>query len=210
MHRHAGRFAQCGYSVRDADVKPAHLGEMINTGHPCDALLTLWSENTFNDEPFFTELSELGVHQGYGVMESTPLPIKYQVGRVEGWCQIAFIRKPNALSRQNWLAAWLGDHTQIAIDTQANFGYRQNVVTSTLPYQSTEQLSKPPKWPTMDAIVEENFPNIAMTSREAFFAAENNPDKFNAHQQIMMRSCAKFIDFDAFDCVPMSQYIVKI
>lgn len=203
----ASQFIRCSYALRDEDVAPAHLLEMINTGHPCDALLSIWSENTFDHAAFFTQISSLGDYQAYGVLESAPLVNEQLVGRVPGMCQVAFIRKPQEQTRSDWLSAWLGDHTKVAIDTQSTFGYRQNIVATVMPYKSAQYH---PSWPLMDAIVEENFPALAMTSREAFFAAEGDAEKFEKHQQIMMQSCGRFIDFSAFDCVPMSQYLVKV
>ncbi|NND83307.1 MAG: hypothetical protein HKN50_12840 [Gammaproteobacteria bacterium] len=202
---YADQLTACGYAVDDKDVAPAHLLKMRFTEHPADAVLSLWSDNPYQLQAILNAASELGDCQAYSVVEYTAIACALNPGRIEGMCQMAFIRKPAPQPRPEWLAAWLGDHTQIAIDTQANFGYRQNVVAVALPLKQSKQ----PPWPLMDAIVEENFPAIAMTSREAFFDAIDDPEKFEQHQQAMMQSCARFIDFEAFDCVPMSQYIVK-
>ena len=201
----AERFTACGYAVIDEHVAPAHLLQLIYANHPHDAVISLWTENAYQLDDLFTEVAALGEYQAYSVLESTAISHHFKVGRVAGMCQIAFITKPAAQSRQAWLEAWLGDHTRIAIDTQSNFAYRQNVISVPLPLK----VAQAPQWPLMDAIVEENFPAIAMTSREAFFDAEGDPEKFERHQQIMMQSCMLFIDFEAFDCVPMSQYIIK-
>ena len=199
----ANQFTACGYAFKDQDVEPASLLEMIFTTHPHDAVLSVWSENAYQHDDFYAAVIQLGRYQAYGVWESSAIPFQFEQGRVEGMCQMAFIKKPQSQARQDWLKAWLADHTRVAIDTQGNFAYRQNLVAVPLP------LSAKPSWPLMDAIVEENFPVIAMTSREAFFDAEGDPEKFERHQQIMMKSCFKFIDFENFDCVPMSQYVIK-
>lgn len=204
MQRHEHLFSACGYACVDEDVAPAHLLEMRNTAHPADALLSSWSENFYHLDGYFADLAELGGMQAYSVAESAAISLQSQPGRVAGMCQVALIKKPQALQRADWIRLWLGEHTQIAIDTQSTFGYRQNIVTVPLPLSRTEDS----KWPLMDAIVEENFPAMAMTSREAFFNCEGDPEKFERHQQIMLQSCFRFIDFDAFDCVPMSQYIL--
>ena len=205
IQAHASSFAACGYALVDEDVAPAHLLEMRNTIHPNDAVLSSWSENFYALDDYLADLQDLGAVQVYSVTESTAIPCAMQPGRVEGMCQVAFLKKPAAQPLSDWLKAWLGDHTRVAIDTQSNFAYRQNLVSVPLPLAQNDQLD----WPLMDAIVEENFPAIAMTSREAFFAAEDDPDKFEEHQQIMMQSCFKFIDFENFDCIPMSQIIIK-
>lgn len=202
----SARSSACYYTIKDDDVKPAHLLELKYTDHPNDAVINFWSEHAYELDHIYQLAQNMAKIQAYGVMESSAIPYEMPIGRVTGMCQVAFIKKPAAQSRQDWLDAWLGDHTRVAIDTQSNFGYRQNVVAVPLPLKASRER----EWPLMDAIVEENFPAIAMTSREAFFDAEDNPEKFEEHQQIMMQSCFKFIDFEVFDCVPMSQYVMSV
>ena len=203
---HSEQFSQMDLCVRDQAVAPADLLRMQNTGHPSDAVLNVWCEHAHNLDAFLQQLSNLGKTQSYVVSESNVMPLERKVGRVAGMCQIAFIRKPAELSRADWQHYWLGEHTQLAIDTQSTFAYRQNVIANTLPYSKPQQDS----WQTMHAIVEENFPAPAMTSREYFFAAQGDPALFEQRQQDMLQSCMRFIDFTAFDCVPMSQYVIKV
>ncbi len=73
-----------------------------------------------------------------------------------------FLQRPRRLSEQQWLEVWQGSHTRVAIDTQSTFGYRQNVITRPMTYAA----------PPFDAIVEENFPQEAMTSQHAFYGVE--------------------------------------
>lgn len=204
----ADQFEACGYAVKDADVAPAHLLELKYTSHPNDAILSIWVEHAHSLDSFFNAVRELGEFQAYGVMESSAIPFEMEHGRVTGMCQVAFIKKPSTQARTEWLDAWLGDHTRVATETQSNFGYRQNVIAVPMPLKQRSSKDSS-SWPLMDAIVEENFPTIAMTSREAFFDAEGDAERFEAHQQSMMQSCSKFIDFEVFDCVPMSQYVIK-
>jgi hypothetical protein len=86
----------------------------------------------------------------------------------------------------------------VAIDTQSTFGYRQNYVVRAL----TEAA------PEVHAIVEENFPDEAMTSDHAFYAAPDDAT-LARHQQAMMDSCARFIDFERIDVIPMSEYLSR-
>ncbi len=195
---------KCSYAIRDQDIEPAKLLEMRNTEHPNDAIISVWSENTYDHPEIAQLVSELGDFQLYGVMESSAIPFKFELGRAAGMCQVAFIRKPESQTRPSWLAAWLGDHTRVAIETQSNYAYRQNVVATALPYGASNG-----EWPLMDAIVEENFPARAMIDREYFFDAADDNEKFEHNQQLMMQSCGRFIDFGCFDCVPMSMIVVK-
>jgi len=48
--------------------------------------------------------------------------------------QVVLLRKPPRLSHEQWLEIWLGSHTQVAIDTQSTFGYRQNVIVRPLTF----------------------------------------------------------------------------
>jgi hypothetical protein len=94
---------------------------------------------------------------------------------------------------------WQGSHTQVAIDTQATFGYRQNLVVRGIGEDT----------PAFDAIVEENFPPEAMTSDHAFYDTGGDEALLAERMTAMMESCARFIDFESIDVVPMSEYVVK-
>ncbi len=106
------------------------------------------------------------------------------------------VARMDELSRDEWLALWQRDHTQVAIDTQATFGYRQNLVVRPLSAGA----------PAIDAVVEENFPPEAMTSQAAFYDAGDDPELLQRRRAAMLESCRRFIDFDRLDCLPMSEY----
>ena len=95
------------------------------------------------------------------------------------------------------LAHWLTHHTRIAIDTQANFEYVQNMVVRPLTDAA----------PAYDAFVEECFPDAAMTLPAAFFDAVGDEARFEANLAAMMQSCAAFIDFTRIDIIPTSQFV---
>jgi len=103
---------------------------------------------------------------------------------------------PQTQSHADWLGHWMNHHTQIAIETQANFYYCQNIVTRPLT----------PDAPPWAGIVEECFPDAAMADRAVFFDAKGDPDKEKRHFKAMMASCARFIDFQTLTVVPMSEY----
>lgn len=193
---HASRFA-----IADNDVAAAGSLRISMSDHPQDAVVSLWCDNSDALQKLNAALQVLcAAVQCYQVQQTEPLKHRPEKGRTEGMCQIAFIKKPAALTQQDFLDIWLNSHTQIAIDTQSTFGYRQNTVL---------HATATGDWPLYDAIVEENFPSRAMTDRMAFFAAGNNAALFKHNQQRMIQSCSRFIDFSCFDCIPMSEYIVK-
>lgn len=113
-----------------------------------------------------------------------------------GWSQASFISFRKDMTHAAAVAHWHGHHTRVAIDTQSNFEYVQNLIVRPL----TEGA------PPYDAFVEECFPAEAMTVPEAFFDAVGQPDKFAANVTAMTESCAGFIDFTRIDIIPTSQF----
>ena len=140
----------------------------------------------------------------YLVTESEPLVNRDQRpgedGRIPGMCHVVFLQRPPRLSESEWLSIWQGSHTQVAIDTQSTFGYRQNVIVRGLSYAA----------PPLDAMIEENFPAAAMASNHAFYnVAEGDDEGLAKNAQAMMDSVSRFIDFDRIDVIPMSEYLLK-
>lgn len=137
---------------------------------------------------------------GYTVCESEPIrntqrPNK-EGGRTDGMNQVVLLKKPKNLEYAEWLDIWLNQHTQIAIDTQSTFGYRQNIVLRQLTKNALP----------IDAIVEENFPPEAMQSPHDFYNSGNDDSILDKHQKIMFESVQRFVDFNHLDCLPMSEY----
>ena len=138
----------------------------------------------------------------YGVSESQPLPNLAHVSapgqRTYGFCQVVFLQRPERLTKAQWLELWQGQHTQVAIDTQDTFAYRQNIIDT----------SVSPDAPLLHAMIEENFPPQAMTSDLAFYGVSNQT-QLDENMAAMMKSCARFIDFDKIDVIPMSEYLFQ-
>jgi hypothetical protein len=116
--------------------------------------------------------------------------------RAEGWAQIAFLTLPKRLGWAAWREVWRDIHTKVAIDTQSNFEYVQNLVVESLTEDS----------PPYIAIVEECFPLAALTDPQVFFDAAGDPEKFDRNLAAMMESCNRFIDFGTIDVIPTSQF----
>jgi hypothetical protein len=145
----------------------------------------------------------IGAHvaslHGYRVLESELIAHHTVSGqRLEGFCQVVFLQRPGHLTRAQWLELWQGRHTQVAIDTQATFAYRQNVITQALDDDA----------PMLHAMIEESFPSPAMTSDHAFYGASSDRD-LQIKQAAMLNSCARFIDFNKIDVIPMSEYVFR-
>lgn len=116
--------------------------------------------------------------------------------RTWGWSQASFINFRDDLAHSEAVEIWHSHHTRVAIDTQSNFEYVQNLIVRPL----TEGA------PTYSAFVEECFPISALTDPQAFFDAVGDRAKFEANLGAMMESCGRFIQFGRIDIMPTSQY----
>jgi len=190
--------------VVDDHVAPAAPLRTETTRPPIAGLVSIWVDTSVRRRPL-EEAIQASVHRlaGYLVTESEPIVntkhVAAEGGRTPGMYQVVLLRRPPRLSREQWLDIWLGSHTQVAIDTQSTFGYRQNVIVRPLTYLA----------PAYDAIVEELFPAEAMTDPMAFYNAAGDEAKRKRHEKAMVESVVRFIDFDKMDRIPMSEYTMK-
>ena len=178
----------------------------VNTRPQMQGLLSLWVDSAIaRFRRPFDELVEpaAGRMAAYLVTESVPIRNTRHPAvpgeRTAGFAQLAFLKRPPRLTHAAWLDTWHNHHTPVAIDTQDNFEYVQNVIVRALSHAA----------PVLDAVVEECFPAAAMTSPHAFFDAVGDDARLQRHVQAMMDSCHRFIDFDAIDVVPTSQYVIR-
>lgn len=192
-----------GFSVVDEDVAPAEPLRIIASRPPADGIISLWVETANNRTGIEGVIENAVVRMaGYLVTESVPI-VNREHGvpdgeRVPGMNSVVFLQKPPRLSYEAWLEIWLGSHTQIAIDTQSTFGYKQNVIVRPLTYAA----------PPYHAIVEENFPEEAMTDPQSFYDAKGDETTYRKNEQAMIESCMRFIDFDKLDRILMSEYVI--
>lgn len=137
---------------------------------------------------------------GWLVLESTIIPNHDhppQPGaRTWGWSQLACLTLPQGMAYEDWQRIWQDDHTLVAIETQSNFEYVQNLIVRPLTANA----------PPYVAIVEECFPEAAMTDPFVFFDAAGDKVKFAANLDRMMASCSRFITPGTIDVIPTSQY----
>jgi hypothetical protein len=57
-------------------------------------------------------------------------------------------------------------------------------------------------------VVEESFPEEAMTDQSVFFDAVGDDERRQANAEALMTSVMAFLDFDLIDVVPTSEYTV--
>jgi hypothetical protein len=119
--------------------------------------------------------------------------------RTGGWSQLCFLKRPGQLDPEAWRHNWQVLHTPVAVETQGNFEYVQNLVVRSL-------IAGPQQYA---AIVEECFPAEAMDDPHVFFNAVGDPERFAANTSGMAASCARFIGEGDVDLLPTSQYDLK-
>lgn len=193
-------------NVADGAVAAAVL-RIVEIEPQMEAVVSVWvdSARTAARRPIDDALAAVagtGRVEAYLVTESEPLPDTAHPAapgeRTPGFANIAFLRRPADMAPDAWIAAWLDDHTDVAIDTQSTFGYVQNVVARRLT----------PDAPAIDGIVEELFPTAALADLHAFFDAADDAD-LSRRMGRMAESTARFGADRALDLVPTSRYVLS-
>ena len=187
-------------NIADSDVIPANNLAQSNYPPAPNAVIFIKVKSYFLADTLESHLEKI-TNKIYGFVVSESIILdsseKSPLGlRSEGFSQVVFLEKPKTMSTFDWFDHWTNFHTKIAIQTQSNFIYVQNTVVRSLKKES----------PSFIAIIEECFPSEAMTDPEVFYNAQNNPEQFAKHVQIMMDSCEKFIDFKKIEVIPTSRY----
>jgi hypothetical protein len=143
-----------------------------------------------------------GARVGWEVEQRKPLPppLVRDGVRTDALANLAFIRKPQEASYDSWLQHWHGPHTQVAMQTQATFGYVQNRVLRPLT----------PDTPQVDAIVEELFPMGAITDMHAFYGSGGDDAELSRRITTLMESVAVLGADRDIDLVPTSRYVWRL
>jgi hypothetical protein len=191
-------------NLRDEDVAPAEGLVQTWQAPQQDAVVQFWMPSAnarFRGD--VDAVLEAHTHRFalWLVAESTIIPNTAHPpvagARTWGWSQASFISFRPDMAHDDAMAFWHSHHTRIAIETQANFEYVQNLIVRPLTDGA----------PAYDAFVEECFSAEAMTEPAAFFDAVGNPDKLKTNLDAMMDSCGRFIDFTRIDIIPTSQFV---
>lgn len=185
--------------VSDGAVASA-LVRMTTFDRPVEAVVSAWFDTV---TPVVEALAEAlaatcARSASYLATESVPLrpPAVAPGGRTRGFANLALLRRPTRLSVDEWLTAWQGRHTQVAIDTQSTFGYVQHVVVRALS----------PDAPPLDAIVEELFPIEALADFHVFFDTGGSDAELARRMETMAASVAGFGGEEQLDVIPTSRY----
>ncbi|MHC9295985.1 EthD domain-containing protein [Mycobacterium sp. LTG2003] len=188
------------FNVRDGAVRDS-LMTLTTLEPPVVAVVSMWVQQYYGQEvraAIDLLAAECDALAAYLVTESVPLPAPETAPgeRTDGLANIALLRRPAELDEPTWLHRWHIDHTPVAIETQATFGYTQNTVVRALT----------PGAPALAAIVEELFPLAAVSDLRAFFGAADDADLADRMQR-MVASTDAFGASTNIDTVPTSRYV---
>ncbi|HEX3545362.1 MAG TPA: hypothetical protein VHU62_02135 [Mycobacterium sp.] len=189
-------------NVRD-DVVRDSLMTLTTLDPPVVAFVTLWTHQSYGQQvrAAMARLDkECDAAAAYLVTESVPLPppVTAPGQRTEGLANIALLRRPDDLDEATWLSRWHIDHTPVAIETQSTFGYTQNAVVRPLTDGA----------PVLAAIVEELFPDEAISDLHAFFGAADDDDLRDRMARMVASTSAFGANRDV-DTVPTSRYVFR-
>lgn len=195
-------LAGLAINVRDEPVRDAMM-TLTTLDPPAAAVISLWTQQYYGSGTRAAiELieAESDAAAAYLVTESVPMPPPDPGAgvRTPGLANVALLRRPAEMDHQTWLHRWHIDHTQVAIDTQATFGYTQNVVVRALSDAA----------PPIDGIVEELFPDAAVSDPYAFYGAADQADLTDRVGR-MIASVSRFGAHQNIDTVPTSRYVFR-
>jgi hypothetical protein len=189
-------------NVDDDAVAPAmRFGPGDSRGRAITAFITLWTDG--GPAAAIEVVAELApeVH-AWRVSERRPIepPTVEDGQRADALANIAVLRRPETMSREEYLDVWLNDHSPIAMRTQNTFGYVQNIAEEALT----------PGSPDISAIVEELFPMAALTDMHEFYGSAGDDEELNRRITELMASVARFGADQGLDLVPTSRYVWEV
>ncbi|MGW4119420.1 hypothetical protein [Nocardia sp. NPDC004711] len=186
-------------NVQDADVEAAQVKHTTYDA-PIDAIVSVWTEggHAAVTDVLRTVADDVN---GWVVDERRPIepPVVEDGVRTDALANIAILRIPEDLTREEWLHRWHVLHTPVAIETQDTFGYVQNTVTEAITDGKR-----------VDALVEELFPMAAMTSAHAFYGSGGDDAELQRRVTAMMESVVRFGAHLNLDLVPTSRYVYTL
>ncbi|GGL02554.1 EthD domain-containing protein [Nocardia jinanensis] len=184
-------------NLDDADVAPAAM--RFGPGEPITALVSVWTGGDPADAVrTVADAAEESALHAYRVREHVrldPVPVPDGV-RCDALVNVALLRRPESMTREEYLRYWQIHHTPIAIRTQNTVAYIQNTVEEVLT----------PATPEVSAIVEEHFPMAAMTDPHAFYGSRGDDRELDRRVTELMASVARFGADTGLDLVPTSRY----
>lgn len=113
-----------------------------------------------------------------------------------GTLQICCFQRAEGLSNEELEHIWFEEHAPVAIETQNNVGYRQNLVLHS-------------SHTALDGIVEELFPIEAADSLNHFFADGDDVEKMMHHINRLTESSERVLDLDKSSVIHMTEQCLR-
>lgn len=113
-----------------------------------------------------------------------------------GTLQLCCFERAEGLSDEQLKQIWFNEHAPVAVETQNNVGYRQNLVLN-----SSHR--------ALDGIVEELFPIEAADSLIDFFADGDDPEKMMNHIQRLTESSERVLDLEKSSVIHMTEQRIR-
>lgn len=201
-----GSLAAAGVNRLQVNVDDEAVAEALRIPtfeQPIGAVVSVWLTDgvaATTLDPIFDQVA--GRHHGWLVAERRPVdpPESWDGSRADALANVAVLRRPDEIAQDEWLHRWLVDHTPVAIETQATFGYLQNVVVDPVTDGA----------PPVSAFVEELFPPAAITDMHAFYGSGGDDAELQERITRLMDSVARIGADRDLDLVPSSRYLYPL
>lgn len=199
-------LAECGATAVQINLDDPPVGEAMRfgPGQPITALVSVWLDDAAGEPAADAVIhavsdasQETGLH-AYAVTERVrldPAPVA-DGARADVYAQVALLRRPEDMTRAEYLAYWQLQHTPIAIRTQNTSAYIQNIVDESLTTSS----------PELAAIVEEDFPMAALADPHEFYGSRGDDAELARRMTELMDSVRRFGADVGLDLVATSRY----
>ena len=181
-------FAQC-----DAHSERASMWTRNPTGRlPCARLALEYPSNDLDFAVASALAQSLG-GEAHWCLGASPIahPLD-EPSTFSGTLQLCCFERAEGLSDEKLKLIWFTEHAPVAVETQNNVGYRQNLVLSS-------------SHNALDGIVEELFPIEAADSLTDFFADGDNPEKMMNHIQQLTKSSERVLDLEKSSVIHMTE-----
>ena len=184
----AVHFAQC-----DEHSERASMWTRNPTGRlPCARLALEYPSNELDFAVTSALAQSLG-GEAHWCLGASPIahPLN-EPSNFSGTLQLCCFERAEGLSDEQLRQIWFNEHAPVAVETQNNVGYRQNLVLNS-------------SHSALDGIVEELFPIEAADSFTDFFADGDNPEKMMNHIQRLTESSERVLDLEKSSVIHMTE-----
>jgi hypothetical protein len=188
----------------DAEAESGVRARITRMDDPIAGMLSVWLDCVDDRAAIETALApHVRRCAGYLVTESVPRRNATHLAplgsRTPGITMLALLEKPERLAGADWLALWHDQHSPLALEIQCTYRYVRNVVARALT----------PGAPPWRGLVEEGFPDGAVSDLERWYDAVGEPEKLRDRLSQMVASVQRFLDMDRIESHPLSERVVR-